>query len=247
MKNKVGSKLFFRLKFLILHPARSCRHLLSKKSDYSKIPLCEIQNYLSEPKTIIEAGAADGVDTLNFSSHFPLATVFAIEPVIEQYEFLIKLTKDRANIQLSNLALSNKNEEVPIYVGSGNGNLGGMGSSSLLKPLKHVEYFPEISFTRKQLIQGVTLEQYIQIMNIDLVDLLWLDIQGKELDVMKASEKILKSKVKLVHLEISRVKFYQEQPNEREIRKFLVNSGFICVIDRVGAISGNAVYRNSNF
>ena len=83
MKNKVGSKLFFRLKFLILHPARSCRHLLSKKSDYSKIPLFEIQNYLSEPKTIIEAGAADGVDTLNFSSHFPLATVFAIEPVIE--------------------------------------------------------------------------------------------------------------------------------------------------------------------
>ena len=74
--------------------------------------------------------------------------------------------------------------------------------------------------------------------------MLWLDIQGMELDVMKASQDTMQKSVKFLHLEISRVKFYEEMPSERDIRNFLLAIGFKCVIDRVGAISGNALYAN---
>lgn len=84
-------------------------------------------------------------------------------------------------------------------------------------------------------------------MEIDLVDLLWLDIQGKELDVLQASRDIFIKSVRLLHLEISRVKLYQGIPTEKEMRNFLEAAGFICVVDRVGAISGDALYLNSKF
>ena len=245
MKLRPNKRNLLRFLFLILHPIRSFKHLISKGEDYSKISLSELRTYLDNTKTIIEAGAADGVDTLAFSSNFPAATIFAIEPIKEQYEHLIIKTKNHKNIQVFNLALSDRNEEKQMYVGSDTGTLGGMGSSSLLKPFRHIEYFPEIQFKTKQAIQALTLEKFITEMKIDKVDLLWLDIQGAELAVLSASVDALMHKVKLLHLEISRIKLYENMPKVRLIRKFLKHAGFICVVDRVGAISGNALYLNT--
>jgi FkbM family methyltransferase len=245
MAHKVWTRQMLRLLFLILHPIRSYKYLRSSSKDYSKISLTELQSYLDSPKTIIEAGAADGIDTFIFASNFPSATVFAIEPVKQQYEHLLLKSKQASNIQLFNFALSDKNGEGSIFVGNGVGALGGMGSSSLLKPYRHEEFFPEIKFEFEQSITTLTLEKFISDAQIDEVDLLWLDIQGAELAVLNASQEILMRKVKFLHLEISRVKLYEDMPNERAIRKFLRDAGFKCVIDRVGAISGNALYSNT--
>jgi hypothetical protein len=52
-------------------------------------------------------------------------------------------------------------------------------------------------------------------------------------------------KVFLLHLEISNVELYKGMPKARDIYKFLKLHGFMCVIDRVGAISGNALFLNT--
>ena len=109
----------------------------------------------------------------------------------------------------------------------------------MLEPMKHKMFFPSISFNRKQPITIKTLETFMIENQIELVDLLWLDIQGKELDVLKASERVLVEKIKLLHIEISRVSLYKGMPKEREIRKFLKDLGFICVVDKVGAMERN--------
>ena len=82
---------------------------------------------------------------------------------------------------------------------------------------------------------------------IDLVDLLWLDLQGKEVDVLAGSASALQEKVRFLHLEISRIKFYDHMPTLVTVRRFLKANGFRCLIDRVGAISGNALYSNKKF
>jgi hypothetical protein len=38
---------------------------------------------------------------------------------------------------------------------------------------------------------------------------------------------------------------YKGMPKPREIYRFLKDHGFICVIDRVGAVSGNALFLNT--
>jgi len=236
--------LFFRLKFLFQHPFRSISHILARKNDYSKITIDEIRRYLENPKVIVEAGASDGIDTLNFVQNFSSATVFAVEPIKKQFDFLVSKFNTFSNIKISQVALSNKTESVNIFVGKNTGELGGMGSSSILKPSLHIKYFPEITFNEIQATSAVTLEKFLLDNNIKFVDLLWLDIQGMELYVMKASQDTMREKVKFLHLEISRVKFYEDMPSEKDIRNFLQSIGFECVIDRVGAISGNALFAN---
>ena len=245
MKLRIPKRNLLRFLFLIVHPIKSIRYLKSGSRDYSKIHINEIKAFMDSPKVIIEAGAADGVDTNVFLTEFPDAEIYALEPVRQQYEFLLEKFKGAGRIHFSNIALSNSDEIVKIYVGQSSGNLGGMGSSSLLEPSKHHVYYPDISFGFQQTVQATTLESFISKLQIVSVDLLWLDIQGKELDVLRASQEIFMTKVKLIHLEISKVKLYVGIPREKEIREFLTEAGFKCVIDKVGAVSGNALYINT--
>jgi FkbM family methyltransferase len=237
---------FYRLKFFFTNPKKSIIHILSQSEDYSRITISDLKRYMTDTKVIIEAGSADGVDTLLFAKNFDKATIFALEPVKKQYDFLLEKFKQFNNIKLTRVALSSRSEPVSIFIGKSNGELGGMGSSSLLKPTLHNYYFPQINFSETQITEAVTLDKFIKDNDIEIVDLLWLDIQGMELEVIQSSELIIRRKVKLIHLEISRIKFYDATPSEKNIRLFLKNIGFRCVIDKVGAISGNALYLNTN-
>lgn len=199
---------------------------------------------MNDPRVIVEAGASDGVHTLIFSRIFPKANIFAIEPVKKQYDFLTNKFKNFTNVFLFQVALSKKMELANIFIGNTNSKLGGMGSSSILRPTLHKKYFPEIKFNNSSLVKTVTLEKFFTENQIETVDLLWLDIQGMEFDVIQKSQFAMQKCVKFLHIEISRIKFYAGMPSEKDIRKLLKSIGFKCIIDRVGAISGNALYVN---
>jgi FkbM family methyltransferase len=237
----------YRIKFLVLHPMKGFSYIFSNRKDYSRIDISEIDQYMKDPKVIVEAGAADGVDTYIFSKNYPNAKVYGIEPVMEQYEFLKMKFFYTKNIEISNFALAEKNGIGTINIGKNAESLSGMGSSSLLEPTKHMRYFPEIAFATKQKIQLITLVDFAKSFRLPFIDLLWLDLQGKELDVLDGSSEFLCENVLLLHLELSRVKFYAGMPTIRHVRKFLKRSGFVLLIDRVGAISGNSLYINSRF
>jgi FkbM family methyltransferase len=246
----ISSKLAitaYRIRFLALHPMKGFSHIFSNRKDYSRIDISEIDQYLNDPKVIVEAGAADGIDTDVFSRSYPYAKVYGIEPVIEQYEYLKRKFVNVKNVDISHFALAEKNGIGTINIGKNAELLSGMGSSSLMEPTKHVKYFPEISFVKKQEIQLITLEDFAKSFGISFVDLLWLDLQGKELDVLDGSSEFLRENVLLLHLELSRVEFYNGMPTIRDVRKFLKRSGFVLLIDRVGAISGNSLYINGRF
>jgi len=182
---------------------------------------------------------------MRFSLEYPNSRVVALEPVNEQFTYLKKKFADFKNVEVYNLALSNHSGITQMYLGKSDGHLGGLGSSSLLPPDLHRSYFPQIEFSEIQQVKTVTLEELL--MTESQVDLLWLDIQGKELEVLSCSKETFRLKVKVIHLEISRVSLYVGMPSEKEIRQFLEGAGFKCVEDRVGAIAGNALYINLRF
>ena len=96
--------------------------------------------------------------------------MYAIEPVKEQYFYLKNKFLNQTNVKFFNLALSDKNGPQKIYIGSSNGHLGGMGSSSLLEPKEHTKWFPEIEFKKFEIIQTITLDKFIVANKIALVD-----------------------------------------------------------------------------
>jgi len=239
-------KLFlYRIKFLITNPFNSLKFLVSRGKNYSKIELAEIKSIVGNLDVIIEAGASDGVDTQKFIELFPAVSIYAFEPVKAQYEYLTSKFSGRSDIKIYNAALSDIGGTQKIYVGKSSGFLGGMGSSSLLTPNLHNDWFPQIHFNEVEIVNTVKLSEFILEKNIPIVDLLWLDVQGKELDILKEAEEQIIEKVKSIHLECSRINLYENQSQFKHIKQFMNKINFVCRIDRVGAISGNAYYLNA--
>ena len=239
-------KLFlYRIKFLITNPFNSFKFLVSRGKDYSKIELAGIKSIVGNLDIIFEAGASDGVDTRKFIDLFPTVSIYAFEPVKEQYEYLITKFSGRCDIKIYNAALSDIGGTQKINVGKSSGFLGGMGSSSLLTPNLHNDWFPQVQFNEIEIVNTVKLSEFILEKNIPIVDLLWLDVQGKELDILKEAEEQIIEKVKSIHLECSRINLYENQSKFKHIKKFMDKINFVCRIDRVGAISGNAYYLNA--
>lgn len=175
---------------------------------------------------ILEAGAADGSDTLKFSKTFPDAIIHAFEPVFKNYAILKKTVCNQGNVVLHRLALSDYNGEVEINISSNTvSNDDVATSSSLLKPTKHIELHPQIVFEEKELVTTTTIDSWAEKNNITHVDVLWLDMQGMEYRVLKASPRILNT-VKVIYTEVSLLEMYEGCILYEEYKKWILSQGF---------------------
>ena len=242
--NKYLNKL--HLLFILRNPIKVFKKIIKPNLNISYIDKTSFSKYQIKIETIVEAGAADGVDTMEFTSIFPNATIFAIEPVSAQYIYLKDKFKENKNVNVHNLALDSKSGIAEIYIGSNTGFLQGNGSSSLMRPTKHKDIFPEIEFKLTEKVQTLTLSEFCLINNINYIDLLWLDLQGKEFEVILASKNFIKTRVKLIHTELSRIQLYEGMKTERQIHRLMKTLGFLTATDAVGAVSGNRLYVNNS-
>jgi len=188
-----------------------------------------IKKYLPINPVILEAGAYDGTDTVFLADYFgPHCKVYSFEPVPYLYDIAKKNTHKNPNIFLYNLALADSCETKPFYLSNLGNNPTTTASSSLLKPKKHLTYCPGIYFTSQINVQCTTIDQWSYNNNVEKIDFLWLDLQGSELDVMKASPNILKN-VKVILTEIEFVEAYEGQALYQEVKKWLEDQGFTLI------------------
>ena len=120
-------------------------------------------------------------------------TVF--EPVVENFKVLKESYYLNNNLTFVNAAVSNKNglahfNEVNIA-----------GSGSILKPNAFSKKSWGTKVKKKFLVSTVKLDTYCKI-NKSYPDILWIDVQGLELEVLKSAKSILK-KVGIILVEIS--------------------------------------------
>ena len=78
---------------------------------------------------------------------------------------------------------------------------------------------------------------------VDHIDFMWLDMQGFELQMLKASEEML-SKVKCIHTEVSLKDTYKNAVHYSELRKWLEFKGFNVLMEAwpQGADMGNVLF-----
>ena len=180
--------------------------------------------FLPENPIIVDAGAYNGADSREMSNVWPEGTIYSFEPVPHAFKQLCENTRDKKNIYCIQKALSDKVGFEMMHISTG----GGDQSSSLLEPLEHLYYFPHITFENKIMVETTTLDAWAQEMNIDHIDLLWLDLQGMEPMVLKASPKIL-STVKTVCAEVSYTYLYKDAPLYETFKKWMEDQGFVAV------------------
>jgi FkbM family methyltransferase len=159
--------------------------------------------------------------------------------VKEIYKLLVENIKGFGNIHSFNIALTDFDGTAEMYVSSGYSD----GSSSLLKPKKHLEDHPDVFFEKKELVTCKTLDSWAYENGISKVDMLWLDMQGAEQQMLAASNKIL-STVSIIHTEVSKHESYEGASLYPSLKKFLLSNNFQVSVEAIPSwtYGGNVLF-----
>lgn len=131
-------------------------------------------------KNIVIVGAYHGYEIDRLLNIYPNCTIYAFEAVPQHYQVLFNRFKNISRVKTFNKAVSDIIEDTEFFE-LGNG---GEGSGSLLKFTGHELGHP---FKIKEIIKVKTTTLKNELPNLN-VDLLWVDVQGAELKVLKGTD-----------------------------------------------------------
>ena len=187
-----------------------------------------IKQYIPQKPIIVEAGAFDGHETQRMLAVWPEAIIHAFEPIPAVFKKLEANTAHLPNVHRYQMALSDITGTAPLYVAEKPGRPEfPTQASSLRAPKERLNYSP-IQFPYTITVPTITLDNWAQQYNIPHVDLLWLDMQGYELDVLTAAPNLLKS-VSAIYTEVSFIESYAGQAQYSELKAWLENAGFVMI------------------
>lgn len=207
-----------------------------------EIPKSFIKQFLPKNPIILEAGTANGTDTLEMAQLWPEGIIYAFEPVPSLFEEMAERTQMCTNVIRFAYALSDKTGSAQFHV---SGGIAPPFSSSLLKPQGHLSAFPGITFTKSIEVQTISLDDWAEQEGIDHIDFLWLDMQGVEPHVLMASEKILQT-VKVVYTEVNYSYVYAGCILYPEFKKFMQSQGFTEIYEAPITCQGNVLFVRSD-
>lgn len=215
-------KLKNKLRFLI-NSLKSRGFFLRDGDTYQVLKI--VQKFLPENPNIMEAGAFNGSDTIKINKFWPKAKIFAFEPVPENFNRLVDITKYLGNVFCYKLALSNKDGFLKFYNSYSSKKPDKPASGSLLPPKEHLTFAPHVKFNEIIEVESMTLDSWAVKNKIDHIDFLWLDMQGMELNVIMNAPNIMKT-VKVIYTEVEFIEAYENQYQYKDIKKYLEEQGF---------------------
>jgi FkbM family methyltransferase len=204
-----------------------------------------IAPYLPENPVIIEAGAFNGTDTKKLIEQWPHATVHAFEPVPEIFALLQKNTASYSNVFRYNCALSDTTATALFHISESPKKRGApFQAGSLLQPKERLTLSP-VEYPCTIQVATTTLDDWAQKHGITKIDCTWLDMQGYELNVLKAAPKMLQT-MRVIYTEVEFVEAYAGQYLYKDVKQWLEEHGFIMIArdfpDNPTWFFGNAVF-----
>jgi len=226
------------VRYGLRHPLQAWRYLQHR--DTISYETCA--RYLPANPVIVEAGAYDGSNTLDFCRFWPECQVYAFEPVPTAFERLLQAAAEfPRQIHPQNTALGDETRISEMHV-SVIGSSGGEQSSSLLVPSATHREFPFIGFRSETILVKVTkLEDWAEANNVRQIDFLWLDLQGMELAALKGCGDLL-SGVYAIHCEVQNIELYSGSPLYADLSSWLKSRGFSAVCEAVFRRGGNVLF-----
>jgi FkbM family methyltransferase len=162
--------------------------------------------------TVVDIGANKGQFALMAMAAFPSATIYCFEPLEEPAARLRKMLGRK--VTLFETAIGPTDTEAVIHVSKRS------DSSSFLPIGRQSEIFPGTELRQKRRVAIAPLPKYLHSEQIIPPALLKIDVQGYELEVIKACEPLLHS-FQFIYLEASFVKLYEGQPLAGEVILYL--------------------------
>jgi FkbM family methyltransferase len=192
------------------------------------VPKEVIAKYIPQNPVIVEAGAHIGLDTEDLIHYFPQGKIYAFEPIPDLFLQLSERVRPYKNVRCYPTALGNQVGEVVMYISSGVSD----GSSSILPPKDHLIDHPDVFFAQTIHVPCTTLDDWAKVNNIEKVDLFWLDMQGYELNALKAGLAVLEN-VQAIYTEVNLKETYKGAPLYSELREWLEARNFGVEVEEI--------------
>jgi len=175
--------------------------------------------------TWIDIGAHYGELTLGTARRNPGLRVFAIEPNLRA---ATKLIGNTPNYIVIPVAISEKDGCAEFHV-----NASDM-SSSLLPINEQAKHswvgMEEVNVASTTTVPTMRLDTLMNLLQIQKVDFLKIDTQGKDLVVLKSAGSRLQDITKIqLEVEVASVPFYVGSPRKEEVLQFLDAAGFALI------------------
>jgi FkbM family methyltransferase len=196
---------------------------------YSKITEELLLECICKPDpTILEIGCNDGGHTLWFDQMFEHPMIYCFEPDPRAIERFKKLVGQRSNINLFEIALSDHDGDITFYQSGGNRNekysekmpKGWDASGSIRKPKDHLKLVPWVTFNQGITVKTNTLDAWCEEQGIDIIDFIWIDVQGAELDIFHGGKNAI-SRTRFIYTEYSNTDLYEGQSTLKQLLKHL--------------------------
>ena len=172
---------------------------------------------------IIGGGCNKGEVFINkMQNYFPYAEVHTFEPCLESFEFSKnRIINTSFNINIYNYGISDKNEEgiLNISTSSNTNSMYSVNEDYINITDKHTD--------KNETIKLITLDyfyKYILKQDKD-IDLLYLNIEGHELNALKGATGIL-NKIKIIWLEVNFIELWKGCAMFKEVDKFMIEHNF---------------------
>ncbi|HEY9608302.1 FkbM family methyltransferase [Allocoleopsis sp.] len=192
-----------------------------------------VQKYPVKIKGLIHVGAHYGQE-YEIYQKLGIDNLIFFEPLRQNFEILKTHVGEKA--KLFQLALGNENKKVKMYVESANNGM----SSSILKPQRHLEQYPQIVFDQEEIVEMVKLDDFL--FEKENYNFLTIDVQGYELEVLKGSRQTL-TNISGILTEVNRDELYSNCVRVEHLDSFLKNFNFYRVeTNWEGGTWGDAFY-----
>ncbi len=198
---------------------------------------------LGDCSSILEIGANDGRDTIELAMIFPEATIHAIECDVRLFPLFLERIRAFPNVVFFPFAASDKLGFSTFFESVG----GSFGSSSLLPPKLISKENPEIKFESGRTVVNGRVSELLSALDIEQVDLLWMDVQGAEAMILRDLGDYLHG-FRAIYLEVEDVELYEGEALFPEISKTLLNFGFFISDEFRSPLKlENVLFLNSRF
>lgn len=178
------------------------------------------------PTGVLQVGANSGQEIPYFAQHGLLAGAF-IEPLDGPFSVLVERCRPWPGyVPVQALCGARDGQSVEFHVASNNGE-----SSSMLRPARHLTDYPWVQFPQTVTMQTFTLDRIFAALAAQrpevasAVDLLFMDVQGAELEVVKGASAVLQQ-VRYIYTEAGIGGGYDGSVELIDLQLFLRHYGF---------------------
>lgn len=134
------------------------------------------------PEVIFDVGANIGVVSLWLSEKFPGASIYAFEPIKENFELLRRNTADKKNIRIFSFGLSSDDRLTDFYSNADANNLGGF--SEYQRP-NDADNLGNYSIAHKG-IEIRSVSAVLQELGLKRIDIIKVDTEGAEYEIIQS-------------------------------------------------------------